>query len=94
MKFFNAFYFSRQKKVELELEVELKNAKESQIQKAALIENEIREKQKKASEYINHKTEATLQVKKMIADFMAKIKIEKASWDIENKRILENLDCE
>ena len=84
--------FNRQKKVEIELEVELRNAKENQTQKATLYENEIREKEQKASEFFNQATERNLQIKNMIADFMAKDKLEKASWDIENKRILESLD--
>ncbi len=85
-------FFNRQKKVEIELEVELRNAKENQTQKATLYENEIREKETRASEFFNQTTEMTIQIKNMIADFMAKDKLEKASWDIENKRILESLD--
>ena len=58
--------FNRQKKVEIELEVELRNAKENQTQKATLYENEIREKQTRASEFFNQSTERTLQIKNMI----------------------------
>jgi hypothetical protein len=76
------------------LELELKTAKESQSKSLIQYENAMREKEKKTSEYINQKTENLLQIKQMIADFLAKDKIEKAAWDIENKRILESLDSD
>jgi len=74
------------------LESELKTAKERQSQSLIEYENAVREKEKKTSEYINQKTDNLLQIKKMVADFLAKDKIEKAAWDIENRRILESLE--